>query len=80
MGSNKDFSVFSPNPVAPIWPAVFCAPGGDMPCPSIPVSLRITTCVQRVRTKQMSVFWKSPTSDLHGQPIVPKQQPNENEP
>lgn len=78
MGRSKDLSVFSPNPVAPIWSAVFCAPRGDMPCPSVPIGLRSTTCLQMVHTKQIPVLEKH-TSDLHGQPIVPKQQPNENE-
>lgn len=30
MGRNKDFSMFSPNPVVPFRAAVFRAPGGDV--------------------------------------------------
>lgn len=48
MGRNKDFFMFSPNPVVPFRAAVFCAPGGDVPCPSVPVSLLIAHVYRRL--------------------------------
>lgn len=75
MGRNKDLSVFSPNPVAPIWSAVFCAPRGDMPCPSVPIGLRSTTRLQTVHTKQISEFWKSTPQTYMDSPSFPNNGP-----